>query len=284
MITLADALAHQRPCPCDCHRTLAPEARSLGVAALYRLDDALRGWGYQPLYDLHGDALFRQAQRQNDRTTRKLAVRFGECVYRRLLGSMLHEVLHAVFGEAGETNHGIPFGLPYSVPSEVAPRDEESYLRPFNFGEARAWVGVWLLGKKMFGVSWDVRTARDIGTYCFTSGNALVPAPAGFRPVAHLDRTHHAERYYARGRALEADARAWFTPENMAVVVARVNEAAALGEKRRPRVFQDPTLVASLSPGKIGRNDPCICGTDKKYKACCGQRSEPHFEPTLLAR
>ncbi|MBI3980106.1 MAG: SEC-C domain-containing protein, partial [Chloroflexi bacterium] len=22
---------------------------------------------------------------------------------------------------------------------------------------------------------------------------------------------------------------------------------------------------------KIGRNDPCPCGSDKKYKKCCGQ-------------
>jgi uncharacterized protein len=24
------------------------------------------------------------------------------------------------------------------------------------------------------------------------------------------------------------------------------------------------------SPGKIGRNDPCPCGSGKKYKKCCG--------------
>ena len=24
-------------------------------------------------------------------------------------------------------------------------------------------------------------------------------------------------------------------------------------------------------PGKIGRNDPCPCGSGKKYKKCCGR-------------
>ncbi|MBW2373532.1 MAG: SEC-C domain-containing protein, partial [Deltaproteobacteria bacterium] len=23
-------------------------------------------------------------------------------------------------------------------------------------------------------------------------------------------------------------------------------------------------------PGKVGRNDPCPCGSGKKYKKCCG--------------
>lgn len=25
-----------------------------------------------------------------------------------------------------------------------------------------------------------------------------------------------------------------------------------------------------VSPGKVGRNDPCPCGSGKKYKKCCG--------------
>jgi uncharacterized protein YecA (UPF0149 family) len=27
----------------------------------------------------------------------------------------------------------------------------------------------------------------------------------------------------------------------------------------------------SEQKGKIGRNDPCPCGSGKKYKKCCGQ-------------
>lgn len=26
----------------------------------------------------------------------------------------------------------------------------------------------------------------------------------------------------------------------------------------------------TIAPGKIGRNDPCSCGSGKKYKKCCG--------------
>ncbi|MEN6337415.1 MAG: SEC-C metal-binding domain-containing protein [Phycisphaerales bacterium] len=27
---------------------------------------------------------------------------------------------------------------------------------------------------------------------------------------------------------------------------------------------------------KIGRNEPCPCGSGKKYKKCCGQPSQDH--------
>jgi uncharacterized protein YecA (UPF0149 family) len=30
------------------------------------------------------------------------------------------------------------------------------------------------------------------------------------------------------------------------------------------------TVVAPRSVTKVGRNDPCPCGSGKKYKKCCG--------------
>src|SRR5207249_2429922 len=85
-----------------------------------------------------------------------------------------------------------------------------------------------------------------------------------------VDRQHHAERYYARGRRLEEEARAWFTAENVAALIARVNESAARGAATRARRYPAPEEVARLAPRKIGRNDPCTCGSAKKVKACCG--------------
>ncbi len=249
------------------------------------MDDALRGWGYAPTYELHGDALFRAAQARNDPASRVLAVRFGECVYRRLVGSLLHELLHALFGDTTLANYGIPFGLPYGVPSALPEPDEATYLRRFNFDEARAWAGVWTLGRRLFDVAWDVRTARDVGTYCFVGGNALVAPPAGFRAVAHIDRTLQPERYYTRARALEAEASAWLAePGALDGLVARVTEAASIGARKRPRAFLAAELVADLAPGKIGRNDPCVCGSPQKYKACCGARDAPYFAPTSVSR
>ena len=283
MLTVADALTTARVCPCDCFANLSTAERVAGIEAVYKLDDALRGWGYTPIYDVHGDRLWREAQQKNDATYRGVAVRFGECIYRRLLGSLVHECIHAVCGEIGKANYGILFGLPYAVPQGVAEKDEEAFLDTFNFGEARAWVGVWIVGRRMFGLDWDLRTARDVGTYCFVGGNALVPAIAGYRPVAHIDRQHHPERYYARANKLQERARAWFDVEaNLEDVIRRIDEAAAIGDKKRPRKYPDARTVASTPPKKIGRNEACVCGSATKFKDCCATRETlAHFLPSI---
>ncbi len=136
--------AYERPhrCACDCHATLTVEERAQGVEAMFRLDDALRGWGYVPLYEVGAHRLYREAQRANDPSYRGIAVRDEVCLYRRLVGFAVHEALHALQGDPSLANHGIPFGLPYGVPSELPAGSERAYLHPFNQAEARAWVGV----------------------------------------------------------------------------------------------------------------------------------------------
>lgn len=268
MQNVVSALTSARTCACDCHADLPLTERVKGIRAVYMLDDALRGWGYVPIYDVHGDRIWRETQARNPAEYRGVAVRFGECIYRRLLGSLIHECIHAVSGEIGKPNYGILFGLPYGVPAEVPVAEEERFLARFNEGEARAWAGVWIVGRRMFDIDWDLRTARDIGTYGFVGGNAFVPVPSGFRPVAHIDRQHHPERYYARGRKLEEEARTWFE-SHLEEVVDQIRAAAAIGERKRPRAYPAPEEIAKLAPKKIGRNEPCVCGSAEKFKDCC---------------
>jgi hypothetical protein len=271
--TLLDALERQHPCFGDCHHTLTLAQRTRAVECIYHLDDALRGWEYVPLYDIHGDRLWRDAQARCNPEYRGVAVRFGECIYRRLVGAMLHEALHASFGDVTKANYGIPFGLPYGVPESVTPGDEAAYLAEHNFDEARAFVGVGILGAERFGIDWPALNARDWGTYGFAGGNALVPAPVGHRAVAHIDAEHHAPRYLARARAIEEGARAWFTPTNLADVAARIDAAAARGRVTRAAAYPPPQVAASREPVKVGRNDPCPCTSGRKVKACCGERA-----------
>jgi hypothetical protein len=272
MLSLLDALERQHPCYGDCHRTLTIEQRTRAVATLYHLDDALRGWGYEPIYDIHGDLLWRQAQHKGDPAYRGIAVRFGECIYRRLVGSMLHETLHASFGDTSQANYGVPFGLPYGVPESVPERDEESYLAPFNFGEARAYVGVSILAARSFAIDWPALNAREWGTYCFKGGNALVTVLPGYRAVAHIDAQHHHDRYILRARKLEDEARAWFTPGNLAHVLEGIDAAATRGRASRSRPRPPPERLASLPPARVERNDPCPCASGKRVKACCGEK------------
>ncbi len=269
MLSLVDALARQHPCFGDCHKTLTVDQRRRAVVAIYHCDDALRGWGYTPIYDIHGDRLWREAQAKGDPAYRGVAVRFGECIYRRLVGGMLHECLHALFGDTSKANYGMPFGLPYGVPNEVPESEEEAYLAPHNFGEACAFVGVNILGAR-FGIDWPALNARDYGTFCFRGGNALVPPPLGFRAVAHLDAVHHRERYLRRAHALEAEARAHLDEARVNELKARLDEAAARGRATRTAKYAPPEAVAKITPVKVGRNDPCPCASGQKVKQCCG--------------
>ncbi len=275
MRTLLQALQAQRPCPCDCQRKLSTAERTAGVSALYACDDVLRGFDYEPDYELHGDALWKEAQRRADPAYRGVAVRFGECVHKRLLGSLLHELLHASFGDPTKANYGIPYGLPYGVPPEVKPSDEDTFLAKYNFDEARAFVGVWILGDALFGIRWDLRTARDVGTYGFGGGNALVQVPKGYRAVAHLDRRHHEARYYARARKLEDEARAWFTESAVAGLRDRFREVEARGRERRPGKYPPPGDFGRMAPKPIKSKDPCTCGSQKAYGDCCARGMSP---------
>ncbi len=64
-------------------------------------------------------------------------------------------------------------------------------------------------------------------------------------------------------------------PERRRHVAARASKAevAGLGGERR-EAQQSPTsgppVTVRRQTPKIGRNDPCPCGSGKKYKKCCG--------------
>lgn len=42
-----------------------------------------------------------------------------------------------------------------------------------------------------------------------------------------------------------------------------------------PDPFQPPTPPIRRSPDRVGRNEPCPCGSGKKYKKCCGRGGAP---------
>ncbi len=268
--TVVDAVELPLPCACRCHEALSLDERAQGIAALYRFDDAMRGWGQTVIWDLAAPALWRVQQHLGE--VRWVAVRDGPCIHSRLVGFCIHELIHATCGDPTRPNYGTPVGLPYGVPEDVAPADEAAYLHRFNQHEARAWVGLAAVGYRLFGIEWSLRAARDVGTYGFPGGNALVDVPAGYRRVAHYDREAHPRRYQALARALEDEAEAWFTEARLDELAARFEQAEAIGRARRPRAFPAPREVARLRPRKLGRNDPCSCGSLRKWKQCCGAR------------
>jgi hypothetical protein len=223
---------------------LSLEQRTRGVVALCRFDDAMRGWGYAPIYDLNAHALYRQAQLANDAEYRGIAVRDDACIYRRLIGFAAHELLHALMGDVSKANYGIPFGLPYGVPQDLPEGDEASFLEPFNRAEARAWLFATPFASALWEIDWEVHTARDVGTYGFIGGHALGDVPSGFRPVPHWDRIHHPQRYYALARRLENEERDWLDDGRSRELALRVREAEARGSKLRKKPWTAPVSFA----------------------------------------
>jgi len=41
--------------------------------------------------------------------------------------------------------------------------------------------------------------------------------------------------------------------------------------EQRAEIKKQFTIDHTAVRNKVGRNDPCICGSGKKYKKCCGQ-------------
>jgi hypothetical protein len=145
-------------------------------------------------------------------------------------------------------------------------------LKPFNDGEARAWVGIAPMAQRLYGIAFTLRTARDVGTYGFVGGNALVTVPTGFRPVPHYDRNEHPTRYYALARRIEEAAASWFTDERIEALAQRALAAEAIGRAKRPTHFPPAVELAQIAPRELGRNDLCGCGSGLKWKRCCGGR------------
>ncbi|PCI07422.1 MAG: hypothetical protein COB77_04715 [Gammaproteobacteria bacterium] len=56
--------------------------------------------------------------------------------------------------------------------------------------------------------------------------------------------------------------------EYAAVAVPIVDKKIVPGERSAPMGWRNNTVVHTKT--KIGRNEPCPCGSGKKYKKCCG--------------
>ena len=230
--TVVDAVNTPYPCICECHARLSLEERAAGIEALYRFDDAMRGWSQEVIWDLAGPTLWR-IQQQMGGDAHWVTVRDGPCIHARLLGFCVHETIHAYCGDPSKPNYGTPVGLPYGVPEHVPPSEEAAYLNVFNQHEARAWVGLQAVAYRLFGIEWTILPARAYGTYGFPGGNAIVDVPPGYRQVPHFDAQHHTRRYMAMAQKLEDEARAWFTPERLDDIHARFIAAEEIGRAKR---------------------------------------------------
>jgi SEC-C motif len=266
--TVVDAVKSPYPCPCNCHDVLSFDERVAGIEALYRFDDAMRGFGQTVIWDLAAPTLWRIQQQLG--AVRWVTVRDGPCIHARLLGFCVHELIHAMCGDPTAPNWGTPVGLPYGVPESIALADEAAYLHRFNQYEARAYTGIGAVAFRLFAIEWTLLPAREVGTYGFPGGNAVVEVPEGYRRVPHYDHQAHPRRYAALAQKLEDEARDWFTPSKLDEIATRFSAAEAIGRAARPVPFPPAKEAARKKPTLPGRNDLCVCGSMRKWKQCHG--------------
>ena len=49
---------------------------------------------------------------------------------------------------------------------------------------------------------------------------------------------------------------------------------ASVDEEKKKQLYREQKQSGTIRKGKkIGRNDPCPCGSGKKYKMCCGRNA-----------
>ncbi|HUE36848.1 MAG TPA: SEC-C metal-binding domain-containing protein, partial [Candidatus Acidoferrum sp.] len=102
-----------------------------------------------------------------------------------------------------------------------------------------------------------VNVKTEICHNVFRSASSLM-AFENFMLNMRQQASHPSSSAFGGAAPAQGQAPASSTPQRNASDV--VSEAAAAQEKARP-VRTGP---------KVGRNDPCPCGSGKKYKHCCG--------------
>jgi len=64
--------------------------------------------------------------------------------------------------------------------------------------------------------------------------------------------------------------------EKIAQLTEAIAESAAAVYEYSRSIADDPQQPYRRQTGKVGRNDPCPCGSGKKYKKCCGAAANLH--------
>jgi len=95
------------------------------------------------------------------------------------------------------------------------------------------------------------------------------------RTIFHMSRVPQNEMAERRERDLQYTYDDGTTSRLPQVAEQAAVQQAAAGAGAAPAGGQDagvkaPVAVTTRHADKVGRNDPCPCGSGKKYKKCCG--------------
>ena len=162
--------------------------------------------------------------------------------------------LNHVLGLVMRHFNGIIAGL-QSEPREISPVWATREYRGKEYDEAEGWAYGFVEGMRL----------------CWDDWKPLLDTPerqAWFRPVALLGE----DDFCADQDELTK------TPARRAKIAQQIPEAVlamhAYWLPLRQAVYERE--VAKAMQPKVGRNDPCPCGSGKKFKKCCGAAANLH--------
>ena len=74
-LSVVEAFERPHACACACHAELTLEERAAGVLAMFRFDDAMRGFGYRPRYEPKAQVAFFEQKARNQAGDLEVPVR-----------------------------------------------------------------------------------------------------------------------------------------------------------------------------------------------------------------
>jgi uncharacterized protein YecA (UPF0149 family) len=86
--------------------------------------------------------------------------------------------------------------------------------------------------------------------------------PGGEILSGSADENHAIQEAYESIPDVIGALHAYFEPLRMQAIESRIGNIRTSND--------DETLPFRRSDAKVGRNDPCPCGSGKKFKKCCG--------------
>ena len=162
--------------------------------------------------------------------------------------------LNHVLGLVMRHFNGIIAGL-QSEPREISPVWATREYRGKEYDEAEGWAYGFVEGMRL----------------CWDDWKPLLDTPEGqawFRPIALLGE----EEFSADQDDLTK------TPARRSKIAQQIPEAVlamhAYWLPLRQAVYERE-MAKAMQP-KVGRNDPCPCGSGKKFKKCCGAAANLH--------
>jgi hypothetical protein len=191
------------------------------------------------------------------------------------------EVVDRIDGEVLETIGRLWYaGKGWPDPEEKNREAERIEMQDWKHGDLVAW-GEALVGVRQDIFRLDDRVFEAVDLYCVAEGCSCGEAVLEFAPIAprgvpppgavRIDKSGQAGLEPEQERHRERLEQLWAAfQKRYPRYRERFARRAAVTQGLAGRIVGAPRTGIERRTAKVGRNNPCPCGSGKKYKKCCG--------------